>query len=270
MSSQGWTASGGESREKGKHVMRKLNDRFLADLTDEGILSRIRDLVKFDTSLCLEIRNDCINIYYRGGSMMRIRAEESTDNYLVEFDENYFRYKERSLLQKLPRRVGTDGEIKSWLTSVPHLKAAMDSFLGKHPKEEREFQQVILRDNNFGSIARSTDYYICDIEYQSQNGRFDMIAVQWPSNPSERKEIANRRLAFIEVKHGDGALEGTAGVRKHIEDVNAFASIPENLNQIKKEMIDIFNQKMYLDLIDCGRNLKGFSGCKSRMARVIG
>ncbi len=242
--------------------MRKLNDRFLADLTDGGILSRFRDLVKSDTSLCLEIRNHYINIYYRGGSMMKISVGENNNDYSVEFDENYSKYTEVNLLQKLPRRIGTSGEIEYWLASVPHLKAAMDSFLGKHPKEEREFQQMMLRDNNFGSIARSTDYYICDIEYQSRNGRFDMIAVQWPSTPSRRKENTNRRLAFIEVKHGDGALEGTAGIREHIEDVNAFAGVSENLDQIKEEMIDIFNQKVHLNLIDCGKKLLSFSNDK--------
>ena len=53
----------------------------------------------------------------------------------------------------------------------------MDCYFGENRSDEREFQQLMVRDNNFGSIANSTDYYVCDIEYDSDNGRFDMIAV---------------------------------------------------------------------------------------------
>ena len=237
--------------------MRKLSDSFLANLLDGGMLSGIRKLVQSDTSLCLEIRDNYVNIYYRGGSMMKIGAANSEGQYLIEFDENYFRYTGK---EELPSsKVQTENQVECWLASVPRLKRAMDSFLGKNPKEEREFQQRILRENNFGSIARSTDYYICDIEYQSKSSRFDMIALHWPSSPSERRMNWDRRLAFIEVKHGDNALEGSAGVRKHIEDINKFASNKESLKKLKGEMLDIFNQKMLLGLIDCGKDLVSFS-----------
>ncbi len=45
-------------------------------------------------------------------------------------------------------------------------------------------QQLILHDNNRGSIARSTDYYICDLEYANPHGRFDLVAVRWASTPT--------------------------------------------------------------------------------------
>lgn len=42
----------------------------------------------------------------------------------------------------------------------------MDWWFHKHPKYEREFQQVIARENNnHGKISNGTDYYIADIEF---------------------------------------------------------------------------------------------------------
>ena len=36
---------------------------------------------------------------------------------------------------------------------------------GRGEGMEREVQQRIIQDNNLGNVARSTDFYICDIEY---------------------------------------------------------------------------------------------------------
>ena len=58
------------------------------------------------------------------------------------------------------------------------LKRAIDRYFAVIKKDERECQQRILRDNNYSSIARDMDYYICDIEYQNQQGRFDIIGVE--------------------------------------------------------------------------------------------
>ena len=57
----------------------------------------------------------------------------------------------------------------------------MDKWFHEHPKYEREFQQIILRENNnSGKISRATDYYIVDIEYQDteNSSRFDMGACE--------------------------------------------------------------------------------------------
>ena len=231
--------------------MRKLNDMFLKDLKEGGSLFPLTDVVKSDTSLCLELRGDYVNVYYRGGNLMRVT--QSGNEYKVFFDENYFKSRRRTTLPD-----GREG-VDAWLDVLPELKQAMDRWFGKYKKDEREFQQMLLRDNNFGSIARSTDYYICDIEYQSECGRFDLIAVHWPSNPTTRKQPNDRRLVFIEMKYGDDALEGNAGLHKHIQDVNSYLSDRTKVDNLKQEMVGIFNQKRDLGLIDCGKDLGSFS-----------
>jgi hypothetical protein len=135
----------------------------------------------------------------------------------------------------------------------------MDLFIGRHPKEEREAQQSILRENNFGGISRATDYFICDIEYANLNGRFDLVAVHWPSNGATRKRADSRRLVLVEAKFGECALEGSSGIHAHINDINEFLKNKDNVSALKNEMVDIFKQKRELGLIDCGKDLEGFS-----------
>ena len=230
--------------------MRKLNDVFLKDLK-EGRLFSLTEAVKSDPSLCLELRGDYVSVYYRGGSL--IKVTKTDDGYKFYFNEKYF--KEGGRITLPCELEGVD----AWLDVLPELKHAIDRWLGKNKKDEREFQQMLLRDNNFGSIARSTDYYICDIEYQIECGRPDLIAVHWPSKTARRKEPNDRRLVFIEMKHGDGALEDKAGLHKHIQDVNSYLSDRTKVENLKQDMVEIFNQKLCLELIECNKNLCSFS-----------
>lgn len=239
--------------------MRTLNDSFLEDLK-QGMLKPLTETVKADTSLCLELRGNYINIYYRGGNLLKAQTTKSGKAYKVSFDRKYF--KSGDEIDFPDTQVQDSDGIGQWLNVSPVLKRAIDNYLANTRKDEREFQQRILRDNNFGSIARSTDYYVCDIEFQSTYGRFDMIAVNWPSEPSARKRQHGWRLIFVEVKHGDNALEGNAGVHKHIEDVNKYVEDDANLRLIKEDMVGIFNQKRDLGLIDCGKPLSSFGNDK--------
>ena len=231
--------------------MRKLNDSFLRALQEGGNLHPLLAAVKSDPTLCLELRGDSINIYYRGGNMMKIE-QRYNDDFILSFDENYF---------ATPNRIDLPDskDVNAWIEVAPKLKRAMDQWLGKHRNDEREFQQLLLRENNYGRIARSTDYYICDIEYQSESGRFDLVAVHWPSKSSKRKKAEDRRLVFIEMKYGDNALGGVAGIKSHIDKVNKFLSDPDKLGNFKKDMIGVFSQKRDLGLLECGKSLASFS-----------
>lgn len=231
--------------------MRKLDDVFLKALRKGGNLHPLLAAVKSDPTLCLELRGTSANIYYRGGSLIKIE-QRPNDEFTLSFDENYFADTNRI---DLPGSTDVD----AWIEVAPKLKRAMDRYLGKRKNDEREFQQLLLRENNYGRIATSTDYYVCDIEYQSKNCRFDMIAVHWPSKPSKRKKTEDRRLVFIEMKYGDNALGGSAGIESHIEGVNRFCSDPDKLGDFKKDMVDVFNQKRDLELLDCRKNLTSFS-----------
>ncbi len=139
------------------------------------------------------------------------------------------------------------------------LKQAIDLYLTKQQKEEREGQQLIVRENNFGRDANKTDYYICDLEYASPNGQFDLVAIRWPSTSSARKRQTEGRLVVAEVKYGDGALEGSSGLHAHVNDVNCHLGDPAVVADLKTEMVRVFNQKRALGLIDCKKDVIRFS-----------
>ena len=238
--------------------MRGLTNNFIRQLRT-GFLVQVLDLVKLDSTLCFEIRENYINVYYRGGNIIRIGEDGGV--FKASFDRKYLD-ENLTKVPDLPGTLNNADDVNVWLKAFPFLKHEMDLWFGHHPKNEREFQQLMLRENNFGNSAKGTDYFICDIEYANHTGRFDLIAVQWPSSSVHRKNNRNLRLAFIELKYLDNALTGTAGLCKHVEDINIFLSKTENLENIKEEMKLIFNQKLDLGLINNQKSIESFSEAK--------
>lgn len=231
-------------------MARILDENFVKELLC-GNLKDCLDYVRSDDTLDLEIRENYINIYYRGGNVLKVNKNGGC--YQYEFDDNYLKTNPVILKDKLDKlRNQTD-----WNNYFPKAKQAMDFYFSIHRKEEREFQQLVVRENNYSSIANGTDYFIIDIEYDNhKNARFDIIAVEWPSEASKRKLSKNYKpkLVIIEMKYGDGALSGDAGMKKHENDFSQFISNPTGLNDFKKEMLFLFKQKRKLELIPCLSN----------------
>lgn len=59
---------------------------------------------------------------------------------------------------------------------------------------------------------------------------------------------------IIEMKYGDKAIKGTAGLKKHHKDISQFISNSPLINDFKDEMVKLFNQKRKLGLIPCLEN----------------
>ena len=138
---------------------RGLDARFLEDL-QSGFLSPIRERVLADSTLCLEFRQNYVNLYYRGGNLLRLSQRPS--GYAAEFDPQY--WATDGGRATLPKSLATPDDVQAWLAALPLLKDTMDLFFGRHPKSEREVQQQIVRENNASGTARSTDYFFCDLE----------------------------------------------------------------------------------------------------------
>lgn len=226
--------------------MRGLTQIFFDELYS-GSLNSLLVYVKSDNTLDLEIRENYINIYYRGGNILRVSNKRSSFQFY--FNEKY--YKNRQFI--LPT-INIYKENNDWNNFFPLAKQAMDYYFTKDSKQEREFQQLVIRENNNSSIANGTDYFIIDIEYDNHaNARFDLIAVEWPSNSSNRKlsKGFKPKLVVIEMKYGDGSFKGSAGIHKHINDFNIFKSNPTQVSKFMDEMVMVFKQKRNLGLIPC-------------------
>jgi len=225
--------------------MRKLDNDFIKDLK-KGLLKEVLELVHRDQTLCLEIRDNYINVYYRGGNILRI--DKVGSKYTYAFNPKYFVH-DRFLMSSKPV-LPTSGPVSAYLELIPLLKQEMDRWFGENPKLEREVQQMILRDNNTDRLANDTDYYISDIEYSnSENGsRFDIVALKWPSTSVSRKDRTKPSLSLIELKYGDDSLTKDAGIVKHFEDIEKFVNsikFSEFLDEVEIQ----FNQLIELGLI---------------------
>ena len=220
--------------------MRALGSGMFHDLKDSnGCLHGLLNLVLQDTTLEFEMRGTrSASIYYRGGRLLCIEWDGT--QYVLHFDTNYCRH---------GQNLSGQPSISEAIEKVPYYKQAMDRWFAQHPKYEREFQQLVERDNNrHGEISHATDYYIVDTELVYEDARFDMVAVHWPSIGAVRKNLHAPKLAFIEMKYGDGALSGTAGLMDHLKDFEHFRQAV-NRPAICADYAEVFRQKCELGLI---------------------
>ncbi|MGL5722493.1 MAG: hypothetical protein ACRCY4_08850, partial [Brevinema sp.] len=221
---------------------RMLSKKFMDDLKNEtGSLHHILTRVQKDDTLLLQIRKDYINIYYRGCSALKLDAPATkSENYMATIDKAY-----------LAKGASTTFEFnpKEWLEQLPNIKDKIDLNLGTKRRSEREFQQLVARENSFSEIANSTDYFIIDIERADRIGRFDMVAIKWLATSSDRKNPTDCQLVFIEMKYGHKAFDN---LEKHYEDVNNFLST----NDLRKEALSIFKQLRELGLVELSEKNK--------------
>jgi len=225
------------------------------DALKDGLLKPILERIKLDEILMLALRGNYINIYYRGGNLIKIT--EQNGRFFGEFDQNYicphtqFLKEEIEKLQEI--KLDNDDGVKEWVNAIPKLKLVIDIYLGSvKDKHEREFQQLVARENNASGISNETEYFIADIEYTRPGlkARFDLLAIQWLAN--KRSNGSNCRLALIEMKYGDKAIGGTSGLDKHLKDIGQLFSDNDKKDYLLKEVQLMFDQLRDLGLIRFG------------------
>lgn len=232
--------------------MRQLSDEFRDDLKNaEGVLHPILGRVKQDQTLMLAIRDNYINIYYRGGNILKVE-EQGEGSYRSLFDDQY--NKSGKSIPSLPGAIKSQDDAKTWVAAIPHLKELMDLYFSNNNKSEREFQQLVARENNFSSISNESEYFISDIEHAASKlgARFDMLAIRWLA--SKRKNGSNCRAALIEMKYGDDALGGSAGLLKHLEDIDNLIADESSYQGLLKSMEIQFDQLDQLGLLKFNRS----------------
>ncbi len=239
--------------------MRIISDCFIADLKNpDGILCPILKKIKRDKTLMLAIRENNINIYYRGGNILKL-YETRNGGYKASFDEKYNIYKQN--IPVSPIQISSQVDSNDWVNSFPMRKNIMDEYFSRYGKSEREFQQLVVRENNDSTISKESEYFITDIEQTTDeiSARFDLAAIRWLS--TQRKYGNRCKPVLMEMKYGDKAIEGDASISKHLKDLEAFISNGGLYSNFLKTTESQFNQ---LDDLGLLRFNKGISN-----ARVI-
>ncbi len=239
---------------------RNIDSKFVKALK-EGALSPIFGRVRKDDTLDLQLRGMSVNVYYRGGSLLQLAdIDGQCKLFRPRFDLQYFKHAgvEPELVATLPKPIASAEHAGAWSDAFPALKDIMDR--SGQIGYEREFQQRLVLENNDANLGRYSDYFVCDIEYRNREAaqaRFDAVAVHWPSDGKHRKVATERRLAFVELKVGDGAMGPgkSANLPKHVRDVDGFVKT-EAFTEFVKDTVEAFNSKVDLELVRIGKKLE--------------
>ncbi len=235
------------------------NVKFLESLKN-GNLSQMLLVINDDKDLDVQIRNDYLNIYYRGGNIAKVNSENS-----IEFDEFYFYLDTKNVPKKI---ILSNTKIVSDLISKRNVlidkfkkrdykgyfsdaKEIMDKWLKINPKPERMEQHQLSIENQYDK----SDYTIIDLEYQvSTESDFACTFIpndkDKPKNPRFDIIAVNRqgKLCVIELKKGIKVLKGTSGLIGHWDCYRH--SIGRNHQPFMNEMENILKQKIAFNLID--------------------
>jgi hypothetical protein len=211
---------------------------------NEGELSCFLEEMRSKTKdFFLGIRDEYINIYYMGGSILKISGfGNKTGKYKIEFNRKYIIDSDESI----PKN--GDEDIHKWKIAMPILKSYIKSYqCGNNPykkkKKEKIAQQDILINNNF---CPNSEYFITDMEYSSPGigyGRFDYIAIK-----KGKDSNGKHRLALIELKSGiesfstttknnKGHLSYGSGIVGHALNFSRFIFGVKTNNSMKRELI---------------------------------
>lgn len=236
--------------------MRQLSKRFVKKLTTDK--SDLLRCITRDPELDLQIRDNYINVYYKGGNILRIKPESYflDEMYFNDSDKMRSKYaKEDPIIHAnlvkqrddLVKFLEDKGRIADYFSKA---RAVMDkwalSLSDKVEFEEKKEQQEIAIANR-----RDTDFVVLDLEYAvssaseyAYNGtldkkvpRFDIIAIH------------NERLVVIELKKGLGAVSGTSGVKPHMDCFDHTIG-RDNDKLFVKEMQELLRQKQAFGLLD--------------------
>ncbi|MDE2758776.1 MAG: hypothetical protein OXH90_00555 [Paracoccaceae bacterium] len=241
-----------------QEAKRVLSNRFMVDL-NKSILQPLLERIKQDDTLMLAIRKDYINIYYRGGSILKIKLEKGI--YTTKFDKNYSKSGKYSI-PEIPEKIREYKDSEACVNELQNLKKIMDRFFSVNPRTEREFQQLIVRENNL-SKARTSGYYVTDIEYKvrkednKKGPRFDIIALKHPYN----QRNVRFKPVLIEMKYGDKSIVGDSDIIKHLEDINEFLKNEKKYEALLKTMKSQFCQLNELGLIKYKNYSKNMEIC---------
>ena len=235
-------------------------------LTTEGKYKEIIDFAsQRKNELDVQIRDNYLNIYYRGGNLLRINPRS------FDFDKSYFHRGAKDMRKthliksdktEDKERVASYQRKRDVMFSIlrnkgmaaycAQMKEIMDEWeedlhtIGISHDEKNEQQQISM--NNRGD----TDYTVVDLEYAvstkynfkydgnstKQVPRFDVIAVD-----------KTGQIVVIELKTGLGAIDNNSGISAHMDCFKHSIGSDSNNNFIN-EMDELLEQKQKLKLIE--------------------
>jgi hypothetical protein len=212
--------------------VRRLSYQFI-DTLKYGFLSGIKEVVIGDKDLDLQIRDNYINIYYKGNSLLKL-DEVNERKYSVYIHPN--------LLRSVTIKDLIDKKTTSeFIGQIPKLKENIINYGVK--SLELEYEQLIIRANN-NEKRNNSEYFFIDRQYSTKEGRFDLTGIYWKWEGRRRGQVVP--LCFMEIKFA--LNQDIKDVHSQIKRYNE--AIKGKTNRIARESEKILEQKLELGLFD--------------------
>ena len=207
---------------------------------------KITEYVRISPYLDMEMRGNCVMVYYRGGKILTIFEDKVMEGLAVEYHKD----KNEKLL------VPHIETIEDYFAKAMHIIDIHEAF-AKSKLGEKEIQQRVVFENNLSVNADKTDYFVADVEWADNDilgGRADIIAFRW-NHMEHRKRLL--QLTIIEVKQGEKAIvtsvdnngKVSAGLSKHYDDFEKLRQDKDGVKALAEDMLVVLKQKKDLGLI---------------------
>jgi hypothetical protein len=220
----------------GFEPMRKLSKNFI-DSLKTGFLSGITSVVISDKDLDFQIRNNYINIYFKGNSLLKL-IEINKQIYKVDINHKFIGS------VSIPDLVD-EKTTETFIKRIPELK---DNIIRYGVMSlEVEYEQLIIRANN-NEPRNNSEYFVIDRQYATPVGRFDLTGIFWNRNKRRKKQEVP--LCFMEIKF---ALNQDIK-EVHDQIAHYYNEIKGNTKFIAEEAENILRQKIDLGLFDQAEN----------------
>lgn len=213
--------------------MRKLSSSFIQDLKS-GFLSALMDQVHRDRDLDLEIRDNYLNIYFKGNSLLKL-DEVRSGQYRVDIHP---KLSGNAQFQDLV----DEASVQAFLAQIPRIKENIIRY-GKSSLEI-EYEQMIIRANNY-EPRNNSEYFIVDRQVVAgKAGRFDLTGFYWPRAGRRSNQVVP--VCLFEVKFA---------LNQDIQEVHGqleryYQAIGERSQEIAAAAQTILRQKLELGLFN--------------------
>ena len=213
--------------------MRGLSETYITNLKN-GFLSGITSRVIKDKDLDLQIRENYINIYFKGNSLLKLN-EVSESQYRPEIHPKFLKDLE------LPDLIDSESS-KQFMNLIPTLKENI--ILHGASSLEVEYEQLLVRANN-NELRNNSEYFIVDRQLvMPGRDRIDLSAIFWKWKGRRRGQEVP--LCFIEIKF---ALNVEIQ-RVHDQLNRYYRAISDRTEFVAIEAERVFKQKLELGLFE--------------------
>lgn len=218
---------------------RKLSETFMSALQN-GFLAELRKKVIADKDLDLQIRDNYLNIYYKGNSLLKL-AERTPKKYKVDINA---KFEVKPEIQELR----DEASVERFIQNIPFLKENIIRHGGN--SLEAEYEQLIIRANKF-EAKNNSEYFIVDRQYAANDEdrhRFDLTGFHWPRAGGGK--IDQAPLCLLEVK-----FSLNQDIKNlHEQILRYYEFLRKYIAEFADEAQNMFRQKLGLGLINQNDN----------------